>query len=234
MTIYQCDKCKYCFASKQKLTQHQNLIKTKPCAEIKSSNAIVEETITITIKNFTLTQLIAMFGEQNIINFNRNSIIETKPEIKQIIETKTEVKPKLEEVKPKLEEVKPEPVVIAEPVVKTKPEVKTLIINKVDINKYIETAKELNNNIIETRLKISNIIDRKQRKTKETNQMSESIIEMTKNLIHIKKALKIAGCDIKKIQFKKEFKKEFREPEPKPEPEEEEEYGDCKFVYKKR
>lgn len=227
MTIYQCDKCQHCFASKQKLTQHQNLIKTKPCAEIKSSNDIVEETITITIKNFTLTQLIAMFGEQNIINFNRNSIIENK----------TEVKPKLEQVKPKLEQVQPEiiietkpkPVIIAEP----EPEVKTLTIDKVDINKYIETAKELNDNIIETRLKISNIIDRKQRKTKETNQMSESIIEMTKNLIHIKKALKIAGYDIKKIQFKKEI----TEPETKDKDEDvddDEEYGESKFVYKKR
>ena len=105
MTIYQCDKCQHCFASKQKLTLHQNLIKTKPCAEIKSSNAIVEETITITIKNFTLTQLIAMLGEQNIISFNRNSIIETK----------TEVKPEIEQVKPEIEQVKPEPVIITEP-----------------------------------------------------------------------------------------------------------------------
>ena len=61
--------------------------------------------------------------------------------------------------------------------------------------------------------------------------MSESIIEMTKKLINVKKALKIAGCDIKKIQFKKEIK----EPDPKDEDaDEDEEYGESKFVYKKR
>jgi hypothetical protein len=224
------------FCSKQKLTQHS--ARKRPCVEINkiiTENVVSNDTVNITVKGYTLTQLIALLGENNIISFDRNTqtkpvvfntpVIEIKPIVEPVVETVIETKPA---------ELVVEIVNPVEPVVETKqivePVVETLIINKIDIDKYIEIAKELNNNIIDTRSTMNKILDRKQRKTKETNQMSDNIIQMTKKLCDVKKALRIAGCDIKKIQFKKEIK----EPDKKPEREPDEDYGECKFTYNKR